>query len=417
MEIGQNRKSKTQAIKEKSKQEVTDLLCKMSHEIRTPMNGIIGLTDLLLHEPSHLNQDQTKYLKTIFQSANQLQKMLNNFLDLSKAESGRRGLVVKPIDVASVIQQAGNLFQAAAISKGLRVLVECDPELSNWRILSDELCLTQILNNLVSNSMKFTERGFVKISTKHKILSENQIELTISVQDTGVGISPEDCKKLFEKFFVVENSAGTGLGLPIVKNLVATLGGEINFSSELGKGSVFWFTFSPMIEPSNYDPPPKEVQTPRSGETIRRVQTKQKKVHNRILVAEDNSVNQQVIVAYLKKLGFEVDVAINGKDAIEMASKNNYDLILMDCLMPICDGYKSTEEIRKFNKTIPIIALTADVLDYNTSRCTQVGMCDFLSKPITKANLVEVLSRWVNIHVNFLTLMTSHTIKHIKFDL
>ena len=274
---------------------------------------------------------------------------------------------------------------------GLSLTCYVSDFLRNNKIMCDDLCLTQIITNLVNNSIKFTEVGSVTVTANNRLLSNSEMELSITVEDTGIGISPENSKKLFTEFAQLHSSSkygGTGLGLSICKQLVEMLGGTIKLTSTLGVGTKFIVTMTVNVV--------SDFSQPKSGKKNKLSHPRDliKPQYYKVLVVEDNLVNQKVAVSFMRKLGFQSDTATNGFEAIEMAKKNSYDLILMDCQMPMCDGYKATQQIRMSNKVIPIVALTADVIGESKMRCIEAGMDDFLSKPMTIEKLKNLISQF-----------------------
>ncbi|BBH52260.1 ATP-binding protein [Fluviispira sanaruensis] len=368
----------------------SEFLANMSHEIRTPMNGIIGMCNLMLEEAT--NSKQIEKLKTIQNCSYLLLDIINNILDLSKIEAKKIDIEKIPFHLENTIFEVIELFHAQAQKKNIKLTYTRDKSIPEW-IKGDPTRFRQILMNLVSNALKFTTKGFIKIQSKGKILGNNNIQIEIVVKDSGIGIPKDAFDKLFKEFSQADSSTtrkfgGSGLGLAICKGLCENMGGSIRVESKIAEGSSFIFNFmadltlnndeyiiDKFIKDVNYEFSPKSTL--------------------KILVAEDNIINQQVILGYLDKLGYQADLALNGNKVLEYLENKNYDLILMDCHMPELDGYETTKKItEKFkNKRRPrILALTASTMQSDIDRCFSSGMDGYISKPINLETLRKNLN-------------------------
>ena len=383
---------KTELISEKDKaQEATRVakealkakqkfLSNMSHEIRTPMNAIVGFTNVLLK--TDFSVEQNKYLQAIKTSSDVLIALINDILDLSKVDSGKMIFERLPFDLNSTISTVFLLFELRIQEKGIQFIQEYD-KLIPKVLLGDSLRLRQILINLLGNALKYTDKGI--ISVKIYVLEENAdtVTLNFAVSDTGIGIAEEHLDDIFKSFQQASTHSsrlfgGTGLGLTIVKHLVEQQGGTIQVKSKVNEGSTFTVTMT--FQKTNVKIKPVS-QSKKSITEIKNI---------KVLVAEDMPLNQLLIRTILKDFGFECDIASDGKIAIEMLQAKPYDIMLMDLYMPNMNGYEATDFIRNnIRSTIPIIALTADVINLNYAKCKTFGMNDFIAKPIDEKLLYQ----------------------------
>ncbi len=361
-------------------------LANMSHEIRTPMNGIIGTASLL--RGTDLNETQKEYTKTIVQSGETLLHIVNEILDFSKIETGKLSLFIEPFGLHACLENLGALFAPLAFEKGLGFKMVQAPELPQF-VTGDEGRITQTLSNLISNAVKFTDCGNVNILVTVENISAQSVDLIFSVIDTGPGVPEDKQDDIFSAFTQLDSSSvrkvgGTGLGLSLCQSFVEMMGGCIKLESTEGQGSTFSFDVSLPL--------PSAVEVKKIQEAVEI--DPDVKFGNKVLVAEDVKANQFVIMSMLKELGCHADLAVNGEQVVELVKQNSYDFIFMDCHMPVMDGYEATVSIRAFDKSIPIIALTANVLKEDRDQCFSCGMNDFITKPLRKEDLFHVLKKW-----------------------
>ncbi len=378
--------TEARTIAENANTAKSDFLANMSHEIRTPLNGVLATTDLL--GDTTLDDYQTQLVSLIKNSGEMLLSLLNDILDYSKIEANKLELRQEIFDLQKLMNITFDLFQVSAKSKGLTFKKFIHPSVPQW-VITDPQRLRQIVSNLLSNAIKYTNYGVVSISidVSHK---NNEPYLFIQVQDTGKGISKEAQSVIFEKFIQVHKSAviaGTGLGLAICKSLATLLGGDIGVVSEVGVGSIFWVTI-PLCETGD-----TQIDLPMSETTSHLITTDRQPS---MLVVEDNMTNQFVITEMLKKLGCKVDAVDNGLKAVEIARRQSFDIIFMDCNMPVMDGYDATKIMRtELRIKTPIIGVSAHVFAKEIQNCIAVGMNDFITKPIQKKSLIEVMNNWL----------------------
>jgi len=361
-------------------------LANMSHEIRTPMNAILGFTSLL--KKTDLDPHQLQYVEFIYSSGENLLTLINDILDLSKIEAGMMHIENAPFSLTGLMSSVETMFREKAKTKGLEFSVDIDENLHDT-LSGDAVRLTQILINLLSNAVKFTEKGFVHMQVSAVKQTAEEVALKFSVRDSGVGIAPEKKDRIFERFQQAEAETsrrfgGTGLGLSIVKQLVALQKGAIEVNSEVNKGSEF-IVILPFVPVHGFDSL-SAIPTEEERNTIGNV---------RVLVAEDNQMNQQLIRHLMKQWHIDYIIANNGIEAIELLKQQPFDIVLMDVQMPEMDGYAATQAIRQeLKKDTPIIAMTAHAMAGERERCLSFGMNDYISKPVKEKELYAILQAY-----------------------
>jgi PAS domain S-box-containing protein len=384
----------------------TEFLANMSHEIRTPMNAVIGLGDILgdmIEEPK-----QRDILNKINSSSKMLLGVINGILDYSKIEEGKLELEYNKFKIEDILTQLKVMFEEKAVKKGLQLSFYSKTE-GIESIVGDELRLTQVLTNLLSNAIKFTHSGSVTVSIELlKKHSTNKATFAFCVKDNGIGINQKEIKKLFQPFAQADSSTtrkygGTGLGLVISKNIINAMGSTIEVESQLDKGSRFFFALDLDIFEHKSD---MKIPYATSEKTSLKTESSNTDLSALcILVVEDNEINQEVVSLMLQKVGIDYDLANNGEEGLKkfLADQKKYDLILMDLQMPIMSGYEATKEIRKYNKQIPIVALTAAAMIEDKDKAIKVGMNEHIAKPVERNKLYQVISKLCTVKFEYTT--------------
>lgn len=392
----------------------SQFLAYLGHEIRTPVNGIMGYLSLIESDYYENKEEMKQFISNAKESAESLLELLNSILDLTKIESGRMELYEVDFHLDELIDQAISINLGKIREKGLYISKEIDSKIPHT-LHGDSTRIKQIFMNLINNAIKFTEKGKIEIYSRLESISENSIVIMSSIRDTGIGIPDEKKEALFKPFSQLDAShsskyGGTGLGLMICKEFVNMMGGEIGVNSTANAGSTFHFTIK--LEPQKteaviYSPASFEDQFDLNNYETEVISPyddnlKEKRNNYKILIAEDNVVNQKVVLRMLTELGFEAAAVCNGRDAVEKVKNDNFAAVLMDVQMPEMDGFTATKMIRGLDdarKNTPVIAITAHALKGDREKCLEAGMNDYITKPINAKQLSTVLDSWVNLQV------------------
>jgi PAS domain S-box-containing protein len=412
VDITERKRAQTELEKAKlaadaASQAKSRFLAMMSHEIRTPLNGVTGVLHLL--QKDTLTAQQCRWIEMATTSAGTLLRVINDILDFSKVEAGKLDLHIVVTDLHTRVKETAAAFAERAAARGLGWSLFIDPGVPRY-VATDGDRLAQVLGNLLGNAVKFTDAGAISLRVTLLAVESDHTRVRFEVTDTGAGVSPEEQDRLFKPFSQVDNSTtrrhgGTGLGLGICKHLVELMGGKIGVETTVGRGSTFWFEM-PLREMTSLPEP----ETPEPAVAARPVPA----VHSspapqaaprRVLLAEDNEINQELAREMIQSAGCQCDCVVSGLEAVHAATRGGYDLVFMDCMMPGLDGYRATQAIRADEaeraaagqavRRLPIIAMTANAMEGDREECLAAGMDDYLSKPLEPDQVARMLQRWL----------------------
>jgi len=370
-----------------------DFIATVSHEVRTPMNGIIGLSSLLYD--TELNEEQKDFVRMIKKSADSLLNIINDILDFSKIESGQFEMDHTIFDIVSLTNELGVIFGEKVSGNGIELKVSVDPGVDNM-VVGDPVRLRQILNNLLSNAVKFTHEGYIKVTLVTEPVDISRSIYKFKIEDTGIGIPTEKLQLIFNRFTQADASTtrkygGTGLGLAITKEVVELMNGSITVKSEPGVGTKFFLNIPFQVNKKN-----RLITRSQNEEFLQ--QLREQIGGSKILIVEDNIINQKVTKKMLEKTGCVVDTAIDGMEAIEKITSEKYDLVFMDIMMPNLSGVEATIKIRSLFKNkdyVNIVAMTANAMKGDRERYIDAGMDDYISKPFSQEKLFHILQKWL----------------------
>lgn len=369
----------------------SQFLANMSHEIRTPLNGLIGVADLL--DTTQPTEQQKKLISMITMSSSTLMHLINDILDFSKIEAGMLQLEKVPFHPEHAVRQVCVLFETHANDKGLKLVFEPFADPATWRLVGDPHRFVQVASNLVSNAIKFTHHGQVTVGLSCSTDPDGSARVRCTVRDTGIGISAQEGSRIFSAFSQADVSmarryGGSGLGLVISQQLATLMGGQVGFSSEPAQGSSFWFEVSGARLQDM--PVEKTAKAPALPQTL----------DCKVLIAEDNDVNREILVTMLRNAGCQVVQARNGLEVVELSASEPHDIVLMDVQMPEMDGIAATRQIRAREQSMglarkPILALTANALTDDKANCLAAGMDDYLTKPFMRRQILDLIGKWL----------------------